>query len=387
MTTSSAAALFEPQTINGLSLDNRIVMSPMGFHTAADGVPSLDVADYYRLRARGGTGLIITEATAIGHPAACDNPLLLHFSSDAALEGWREVVKQVHAEGARIIPELWHVGLIFNRTELMMGTDLTVKGREHLIGPSGLIYPDRQVSEPMNQTQIDEVIDAFARGAEDAIRLGFDGVEVHGAHGFLIDQFFWSEMNKRTDGYGGSMRNRARFGAEVVAEVRHRVGPDTAIAMRISQWKLQDYGAKVVGDPQELEEWLTPLAEAGVDVFDCSQRRYWVPEFEGSDLNLAGWAKKVTGKPTITVGSVSLSRDMQDTISKGAANDLTSIDPLLARLNRDEFDLVAVGRALIADAEWANKVRSGRFGELIPFSMQMLLGSPSHSEMVIADNA
>ena len=159
----------------------------------------------------------------------------------------------------------------------------------------------------MSQREIDSVIDAFARGAEDAKRLGFDGAEIHGAHGYLVDQFFWDKLNQRTDGYGGTMRNRARFAAEIVAEARRRVGSDFPILMRISQWKLQDYGAKVATTPQELQDWVEPLVDAGVDVIDCSQRRYWQPEFAGSTLNLAGWVKKISGKPTIAVGSVGTS--------------------------------------------------------------------------------
>jgi 2,4-dienoyl-CoA reductase-like NADH-dependent reductase (Old Yellow Enzyme family) len=197
-------------------------------------------------------------------------------------------------------------------------------------------------------------------------------VEIHGAHGYLIDQFFWHPTNQRTDGYGGqSLAERSRFAVELVRAVRKSAGQDFAISLRISQWKLQDYAAKLAATPQEMETWLVPLAEAGVDIFHCSQHRFWEPEFIGSDLNFAGWAKKLTGKTTITVGSVGLSGDFLAAF-QGETSTPSSLDELLRRFDRGDFDLVAVGRALLADTEWSRKIREGRSSELIGFSKEAL---------------
>ena len=193
------------------------------------------------------------------------------------------------------------------------------------------------------------MIGAYAQAAVEAQRVGFDGIELHGAHGYLIDQFFWEGTNQRTDKYGGDLVGRTRFAVEVIQECRRRTGPKYPIQLRFSQWKLQDYAARLVTTPDELSRFLAPLAAAGLDAFHCSTRRFWDPEFEGSDMNLAGWTKKLTGKPTITVGSVSL-----DVLARG------------------DFDLVAVGRAMLADSSWAAKVRDGRFGELSGFSPEVL---------------
>lgn len=152
---------------------------------------------------------------------------------------------------------------------------------------------------------------------------------------------------------------------------RQAVGPEFPIGLRISQWKLQDYAAKLATTPEEMEAWLAPLVQAGVDVFHCSQRRFWEPEFAGSDLNFAGWAKKLTGKTTITVGSVGLSGDFLPAF-KGEASTPSSLDELLRRLDRGDFDLVAVGRALLADAGWARKINEGRLSELHGFSKEAL---------------
>ena len=139
-----------------------------------------------------------------------------------------------------------------------------------------------------------------------------------------------------------------------------------ALILRLSQWKSHDFAAKNAHDPAELEAWLAPLVEAGVDVFHCSQRRFWEPEFEGSDLNFAGWTKKVTGLPTITVGSVGLDGEFIAAFG-GAGSKPASLDGLIKRLEADEFDLVAVGRALLADPHWVVKIRDGRLDELKDF--------------------
>ena len=136
---------------------------------------------------------------------------------------------------------------------------------------------------------------------------------------------------------------------------------------------LQDFTARLALTPDELARFLEPLTAAGTDIFHCSTRRFWEPEFEGSTLNLAGWTKKLTGKPTITVGSVGLNgADFVQTFRTREDSEIGDLGELEARLERDEFDLVAVGRALLADPHWAIKVREGRFSDLAPFSASSL---------------
>ncbi len=139
----------------------------------------------------------------------------------------------------------------------------------------------------MTQADIDDVVAAFAKAAADAERVGFDGVELHGAHGYLIDQFLWAGTNRRTDAYGGDPVARTRFAVEIVQAVRSAVSPGFPVVFRFSQWKADHYDARLAETPEELEAILTPLATAGVDAFHASTRRYWLPEFDGSDLNLA----------------------------------------------------------------------------------------------------
>jgi 2,4-dienoyl-CoA reductase-like NADH-dependent reductase (Old Yellow Enzyme family) len=223
----------------------------------------------------------------------------------------------------------------------------------------------------MSEEDIADTVAAFGRAAADARRIGFDAVELHGAHGYLIDQFFWDGTNKRDDRYGGaSVKARARFAAEVVAAVRVAIGPDLPLILRVSQWKQQDYRARLAATPSAMTDWLAPLVEAGVDVLHCSQRRFWEPEFPEIDgaagLNFAGWAKKLTGAATISVGSVGLSGDMIGAF-KGERSEATDLDRLVARMERGEFDLVAVGRALLADPAWARKVHNADLAALKGF--------------------
>jgi 2,4-dienoyl-CoA reductase-like NADH-dependent reductase (Old Yellow Enzyme family) len=141
--------------------------------------------------------------------------------------------------------------------------------------------------------------------------------------------------------------------------------------MRFSQWKQQDFEHKMALDPDALKGFLQPMIDAGIDCFDCSTRRFWEPEFEGSDLNLAGWVKKLTGIPTITVGSVGLDSDfIAAFVGEGAST--SPIDGLVKRVEDGEFDMVGVGRALLAVPDWANKVRDGHFDELKAFTKEDL---------------
>ena len=132
-------------------------------------------------------------------------------------------------------------------------------------------------------TELADVAQAYATAAANARAAGFDAVELHGAHGYLLDEFLWERTNRRTDGYGGSLAARTRFPADVVAAVRAAVGPDFPILYRFSQWKTHQYDARIAETPAELEAILTPLIDAGVDVLHPSTRRHYLPAFPDSD--------------------------------------------------------------------------------------------------------
>lgn len=357
--------LFNPLSIKNVTLKNRIVMAPMTRSFSVNGVPGEDVAEYYKRRAQGEVGLIITEGTVIDRPGSSNDTDVPHFYGEEALNGWKAVVDAVHKEEGKIIPQLWHMGIVSKLKKENSPFEFE--------GPSGLIMPDVKGGHTMTEEDIQDTIRAFAEAALNAKKLGFDGVELHGAHGYLIDQFFWEGMNKRKDQWGGNtIKERNQFAIAIIKAVREAVGEDFLVGIRLSQWKQQDYGAKIAKNPEEMREWLLPLSEAGIDLFHCSQRRFWEPEFEGSNLNFAGWANKITGKPSISVGSVGLSGEFTGAF-KGEGSSPESIDELLKRMNNNEFDLVAVGRALLADPEWLVKIKAEKIDELKGFTKESLM--------------
>ena len=361
---TDTSALFRPWSLGSLELDNRIVMAPMTRSKSPDGIPGQPVVDYYRRRAENAVGLIITEGTTIDRPGASFDPAIPNFHNPDSLAGWKQVVDTVHAAGGKIAPQLWHVGLARRP-----GTGPHPEAASD--SPSGILPGGKQIGEPMSAEDIADTIDAFGKAAKSAAEIGFDAIELHGAHGYLLDQFFWEGMNQRDDRFGGGLVERTTIVQEIIKAVRANTPADLPLILRFSQWKQQDYNARLAETPDELAEFLGPLSDAGVDIFHCSTRRFWIPEFEGSDLNLAGWTKKLIGKPTITVGSVGLNSDFLGSFM-GENSEMSSLDGLIERLENDEFDLVAVGRALINDPEWASKVRDGRFDQLTDFNAEKL---------------
>jgi 2,4-dienoyl-CoA reductase-like NADH-dependent reductase (Old Yellow Enzyme family) len=361
--------IFSPFELGSLTLKNRVVMAPMTRSFSPGHVPNQQNIDYYRRRAANDVGLIITEGTCVGHKAANGYPNVPFFSGKEALAGWQKVVEAVHKEGGKIMPQLWHVGGV--RKECLQ-PDESVPA----YSPSGLLSPQKPNGVAMTQADIDEVQQAFVEAAVNAKNMGFDGVELHGAHGYLLDQFFWDKTNLRDDKYGGDLAQRTTFAVEIIEQIRAKTGDDFPVILRFSQWKLQNYDLKLAQTPEELEQFLKPLVAAGVDMFHCSTRRFWEAEFEGSDLNLAGWTKKLTGKPTITVGSVGLDGGFVDeekrgmTAQSGVATE--QFEQIEASLQAGEYDLVAVGRCLLQDPEWVHKLRSGDYESMQAYAAESL---------------
>lgn len=357
-------ALFSQFSVRGLTMPNRIVMAPMTRSFSPNGVPGENVAAYYERRAAHDVGLIITEGTTVDRLGAGNDENVPMFHSENALAGWKVICERTQAAGGKIAPQLWHTGM------------MRKPGTGHFPdaptdSPSGLTHHGKAVMDPPSEAEVDDMVMSFARSAKHAADIGFDAIEIHGAHGYLIDEFFWGVMNQREDRYGGDLTDRATFAADVIRECRKAVGDIMPIILRFSQWKQQDFTAKLAETPAELEAFLKVFVEAGVDVLHCSQRRYHEPEFEGSALNLAGWAKKLTGLPTITVGSVGLSSDFIGAF-QGQDSGAASLDDVMERLERGEFDMVAIGRALLQDPEWASKVKAGDFDALSDYDAKAL---------------
>jgi 2,4-dienoyl-CoA reductase-like NADH-dependent reductase (Old Yellow Enzyme family) len=338
------APLFTEFTYGPLTLANRFVMSPMTRNFSPDGVPGDNVAAYYTRRAMAKVGLIITEGVGVDHPSAIghgtmgeENIPVLHGA--AALAGWRNVVDSVHSAGGKIILQLWHMGGI----------------RQEGSPP----HPGAKSMRPndMSEHEIADTIAAFTRSAANAKAVGFDGVALHGGHGYLIDGFLWAGTNTRRDAWGGDILSRTRFATELVNSIRAEVGPDFPILFRISQWKLQDYDAKLAETPQELEVIVGALASAGVDIFDVSTRVFSGAAFAGSDMGLAGWVRKLSGKPSITVGGIGFDKELAASFAE-PTKAIDNLGEVVRRFDGGEFDLVALGRALLMDPAWVLKAQA-----------------------------
>lgn len=363
--------LFRPITLNALTIPNRLAMAPMTRSHSPGHAPTENVAAYYRRRAEGGTGLIVTEGVGIDHPASIGEgsgsgaavPVLY---GEAAQAGWRRVVDAVHEAGGAIFPQLWHQGPFrLEGTGPFPGAPtLTPSGTWGPMGGKSTVHPQHldAYSKPMRamtEEDIADVVAAFARSAAAAKAIGFDGIAIHGASGYLIDSFLWSKTNLRADRYGGDPAKRAEFAAEVVRAIRQAVGPAMPILFRFGQWKQQDFTAQIAENPDELGALLGPIADAGADMLDASALYFSKPAFEGSDLSLAAWAKKLTGKPSMAVGGVGLSDTLYSSLSTGGAKVEKNYFEAAERIAKGEFNMLALGRALIADPAWAAKIRTG----------------------------
>jgi 2,4-dienoyl-CoA reductase-like NADH-dependent reductase (Old Yellow Enzyme family) len=353
-------SLFDPLVLGALSLRNRTVMAPMTRRQSPGGIPTAAVASYYRRRADGGVGMIVTEGLAIDHPVAIQDTIIPNIYDPRAIEAWRRIAREVQAAGAAFMPQLWHIGGARFKYPIVPNAHLPT------VSASGIYHPGKVEGPPATQADIDEVVDSYGRAAQVAWEIGCDGVNIHGGHGYLLDSFFWRETNRRGDGYG--IADRTRLACEVVRECRRRTAPDFPIMLRFSQFKEQAYDARLCDTPQELEDFLAPLVDAGVDIFDCSTRRFWDAAFAGSDMGLAGWTRRLSGKPVMAVGSVGLDNDMIASLHRQEATSAAArLDVLDAMLARGDFDLVAIGRALLSDAEWVAKIRDGRAADLRGF--------------------
>lgn len=354
--------LFTPLQVRGLRLPNRFVMPAMQRGWCVGGTPLPKMAAYYANRARGGAGLIISEACAIDHPASVNQPGAAHIHGPA-IEGWRQCVQAVKACGGHMLIQLWHEGGI-RKDGAMTGEPMP-----RSVSPSGLYQAGKPNGVAATATDLQEIKAAYVRAALTAQSLGADGVEIHAAHGYLLDLFLWPQTNVRTDGYGGEdIAARARFPAEVVAAVRASVGEDFVISLRMSQWKEVDFDAQIVRTPEELAILVSTLRRAGVDIFHVSTRRFDTPEWAGSDRSLAGWVRSLTDAAVITVGSVGIKKGSGDPLQDEGSTSGEGLYALAKRFSAGEFDLVAVGRCQIGDAAWVNKVRTGRFGDIRVFS-------------------
>ena len=355
--------IFDEYQLKNLTLRNRILMAPMTRNQSPGGIPTEKVTSYYSRRAKAEVGMIITEGIEVSHKASSAYPNVPRLDSEDAREGWKQVVAGIKNNNGAVIAQLWHCG---GFRKLGMQPNPEVPGYT----ASGLVKPGKKVAHEMTLEDIKETIDAYASDAKICQDLGFDGVEIHGAHGYLIDNFLWSGTNIREDSYGGSLEKRSQFVSDIIKAVRENVDDKFIVGLRFSQWKQHDFNAKLASTPDDLKKVLLPPVEAGLDYLHSSMRRFWESEFEDSEDNLASWTKKISNIPTIGVGSVGLDSDFIDMTAPATP---TSIDKAIEDISNGKYDLIAVGRALLSDHEWVIKMKEGRLNDVIPYTKEALL--------------
>ncbi|WP_197381792.1 NADH:flavin oxidoreductase [Mycolicibacterium mengxianglii] len=356
---------FTPFSVGSLTMPNRFAMAPMTREASPGGIPGADVAEYYRRRAAGGVGLIITEGVRLPDPAAGYPTTIPTLAGDEVLAGWGRVIDAVHTEGGTVAVQLWHQGVQRDEADGVVP-----------VGPSGVDAFGAPKGRALATDELPQLAQLYADSAATAREIGFDAVELNSCHGYLLDQFLWERTNLRSDGYGGSLAARTRFPAEVVAAVRGAVGPDYPIIFRFSQWKITDYTGSIADDPTQLQELLAPFVEAGVDVLHPSMRRHYTPAFPDADpeRSLAGWTKKVTGLPVIAVGSVGLETSFRSE-EHGQVIQPAPLDRLVKQFEAGEFDVVAVGRALLADPGWVHRLRNGELDAFTGYDPEVALSA------------
>lgn len=319
--------LFTPFEVKGLRLKNRIVMPPMANYLCSeDGTVTEALRDHYARRAGKGVALVIVEHSYV-LPSGRAHKKQLGIHDDAVIPGLSALVEAVHALGAAIGIQITHAG---SNT----GSDVL---EEVPLAPSAVPHPVKEGAETpreLGRGDLAAIRDAFAAAAERAVKAGFDAVEVHGAHGYLLNQFFSPLTNRRSDEYGGSLERRTLFPREVIAAVRSVLGPDRCLFYRFGADD-QLPGGVTTDDARKAAPL---LKEAGVDVLDlsggmCGARK----SGEGFFLYLAEAVKPSAGVPVMITGGLGDPRLADRVIREGVA------------------DLVGIGRALLADPDWAVK--------------------------------
>lgn len=337
-------SLLTPVALGGLTLSNRLVVAPMTRVSAtADGRPTPRMGTYYRCFAEGGFGLVISEGI---YTDKAFSQGYLHqpgLSDESQVAAWREVVEGVHDAGGKMIAQLMHAGA------LSQGNP----HRPHTVGPSAVLPKGKQmefyrgagpyqVPLEMSLAEIEDAIAGFSNAALNAKRAGFDGVEVHGANGYLLDQFLTEGVNLRTDAYGGDVGSRIGLTAQVITAVREAVGPNLLVGVRISQGKVNHFEHRWSGREADARIIFESVAQAGSDYVHTTEFEAWRPAFADGGQSLAALAKAHSGLPLIANGSLHETPHAVEMVAHG------------------EADLVSLGRGALTHADFPARLRGGQ---------------------------
>jgi len=334
--------LFSPEKLGNLDVKNRFIVAPMTRVSAnPEGTPNNEMLNYYVEYALGGFGLIITEGTYIDelHSQGYENQP--GIANQSHVGGWRKVVDAVHKQNVPILQQLLHAGALIQKNRYV----------GHAVSPSpiqpvGEMAPRYigsgkfPIPREIEKDEIKQVIGSYGDAAARSMEAGFDGVEIHGANGYLPDQFLTSYTNHREDEYGGTLEKRLRFHCEVVKEVRKNIGKNATLGIRISQTKVNDFEHEWPGKINDAKIIFPKIAESGADYIHISTHKGLVDVFD-SERNLASLAKEYSGITVVGCGGLHDHIKAQKIVEDGDA------------------DFIAIGKGALADASLPNKISAG----------------------------
>ena len=335
-----------------LTVANRFALAPMTRTSAeADGTPNQLMADHYEAYAKGGFGLLITEGTYTDDGASqgyANQPGLIN---DAHIDGWRTIVDRVHAAGSKVIVQLMHAGAQFQANHY---TDQAIA--PSAVQPKGEplgFYGDQtewQTPKTMTEADIKAAIEGFAQSARNAKAAGFDGIELHGANGYLLNQFLSTHFNRREDSYGGSLENRLRIVVDTIKAVRAAVGDDFALGIRLSQVAVTDPDYQLPEGEAGFRQIIEAVRDAGADFVHTTDGDVHRAPFVDGDKSLADVVAAVDGIELIINGGI----DEINHQDRGAAY---------------PGSLLAVGKKALANPDFVQRLKDGKEIDDIDFAM------------------
>ena len=334
--------LFTEFNLKNHKLQNRIGVAPMTRMSAVEnGIPRQDVFDFLIRRAKNGASIIYTEAIVTDYESAQGYPKQSRLLTQRQIDAWKSVVEKIHNEGAIAIMQMFHCGRMawaeVNPANRAIAPSSNTPTQENPL--TGAPYP---VPDSMSQFDIEHVISGFVETARGAVAAGFDGIEIHGAHGYLINQFLSSYSNKRTDKYGGSVENRYRFAHEVIQAVHQILPEDCLLTFRISNWGIADMDVSLFDSAAEYQGMITLLSQEPIDAISVSTYGFSQKAF-GTDKNMTQLTREATELPLMICGGIF---------------DRATADEAL-----QDADLILSGKSLLLNPDWIDDVRANKFME------------------------
>ena len=331
--------LFSPFKLNGFTLKNRIGVAPMTrMSSPGDSIPRRDVLDFLVRRAQNDAAIVYTEAIVTDYESAQGYPKQARLTTQRQIDAWKPVVKAIRQEGAVSVMQMFHCGRMaypeVNPTGRVIAPSAITPKQDNPMTGSPYTLPDA-----MTQFDIDHVIKGFVETAKGAVESGFDGIEIHGAHGYLINNFLSSYSNQRTDAYGGSVENRYRFAHEVIEAVRKVVPRERLLIFRISNWGIADTEVSLYENKDEWQQVVRLLSDEPIDAISVSTYDYREKAF-GTDQNMAQLTRAVTDLPIMICGKI---------------YDRATADEAL-----EHADIVLSAKSILLNPNWVEDIRAGR---------------------------